>query len=129
MASYTTNLNLKKPSGSENVAIGDINNNMDTIDTAYGTLNSKSTPVYRKASQTITFSNGIANVTFSSGVNLLAVNAVGSGATTDTYCIAGWSRTSGQTNYSIFLKTNASTSMNCDFIFTTDALSTDITIT
>ena len=43
MASYTTNLNLKKPAGSENVAIGDINNNMDTIDTAYGTLNSKIT--------------------------------------------------------------------------------------
>lgn len=41
MASYTTNLNLKKPAGSENVAIGDINNNMDTIDNAYGTLNSK----------------------------------------------------------------------------------------
>ncbi|MBO7662989.1 MAG: hypothetical protein J6U01_06425 [Clostridia bacterium] len=40
MASYTTNLNLKKPAGSENVAIGDINNNMDTIDAAYGTLNS-----------------------------------------------------------------------------------------
>lgn len=43
MASYTTNLNLKKPAGSENVAIGDINNNMDTIDQAYGTLNSKVT--------------------------------------------------------------------------------------
>lgn len=40
MASYTTNLNLKKPAGSENVAIGDINNNMDIIDNAYGTLNS-----------------------------------------------------------------------------------------
>ena len=39
MASYTTNLNLKKPAGSEAVAIGDINNNMDTIDQAYGTLN------------------------------------------------------------------------------------------
>ena len=39
MASYTTNLNLKKPAGSENVAIGDINGNMDTIDTAYGALN------------------------------------------------------------------------------------------
>ena len=41
MASYTTNLNLKKPAGSENVAIGDINNNMDIIDNAYGTVNSK----------------------------------------------------------------------------------------
>ena len=40
MASYTSNLNLKKPSGSENVAIGDINTNMDLIDTAYGNLNS-----------------------------------------------------------------------------------------
>lgn len=38
MASYTTNLNLKKPSGSENVSIGDINNNMDTIDQAYGNM-------------------------------------------------------------------------------------------
>ena len=36
MASYTSNLNLKKPAGSENVAIGDINNNMDAIDAAYG---------------------------------------------------------------------------------------------
>ena len=38
MASYTTNLNLKKPSGSENVAISDINGNMDTIDSAVGAL-------------------------------------------------------------------------------------------
>ena len=43
MATYTSNLNLKKPAGSENVAIGDINNNMDAIDTAYGTMNSKFT--------------------------------------------------------------------------------------
>lgn len=41
MASYTTNLNLKKPSGSEAVVIGDINGNMDTIDTAIGALNNK----------------------------------------------------------------------------------------
>lgn len=39
MASYTTNLNLKKPAGSENVSIGDINSNMDAIDQAYGELN------------------------------------------------------------------------------------------
>lgn len=41
MASYTTNLNLKKPSGSEAVVIGDINGNMDTIDTAIGALNNQ----------------------------------------------------------------------------------------
>ena len=40
MATYTSNLNLKKPAGREHVAIGDINNNMDAIDQAYGTLNS-----------------------------------------------------------------------------------------
>ena len=37
MASYTTNLNLKKPDGTENINIADINNNMDTIDAAIGT--------------------------------------------------------------------------------------------
>ena len=41
MASYTTNLNLKKPAGSENVSIGDINGNMDAIDTAIGNINTK----------------------------------------------------------------------------------------
>lgn len=38
MASYTTRLNLKKPSGSENVSIQDINGNMDIIDNAYGAV-------------------------------------------------------------------------------------------
>ena len=41
MASYTTYLNLKKPAGSENVSIGDINNNMDLVDTAYHTLSNQ----------------------------------------------------------------------------------------
>lgn len=39
MASYTTNLNLKKPAASEKVSIADINGNMDIIDTAYSTVN------------------------------------------------------------------------------------------
>lgn len=33
MASYTSHYNLKKPAGSEKVQIGDINGNMDTLDT------------------------------------------------------------------------------------------------
>ena len=41
MATYTTNLNLKKPAESENYNILDWNNNSDKIDTAYGTLNSQ----------------------------------------------------------------------------------------
>ena len=58
MASYTTNLNLKKPAGSENVAIGDINGNMDTIDSAYGTLSDQiaSIPVIKTNSFTDTTS-------------------------------------------------------------------------
>ena len=39
MASYTPNLNLKKPAGSEAVVIGDINGNMDLIDTAVNAAN------------------------------------------------------------------------------------------
>lgn len=57
MASYTTNLNLKKPAGSENVAIGDINNNMDTIDQAYGTLNSKINGIFVRYETTISTSS------------------------------------------------------------------------
>ena len=34
MATYTTNLNLKKPAYSDARDIGDINDNMDAIDTA-----------------------------------------------------------------------------------------------
>lgn len=34
MATYTTNLDLKKPAGDENMNINDINGNMDTIDNA-----------------------------------------------------------------------------------------------
>lgn len=36
MATYTTNLNLKKPATSDYVSIADINDNMDAIDTAIG---------------------------------------------------------------------------------------------
>ena len=53
MASYTTNLNLKKPAGSENVAIGDINNNMDTIDAAYGTINSTIATIVVSSTETV----------------------------------------------------------------------------
>ena len=41
MATYTTNLNLKKPAGSETASITDINDNMDLIDTAVGALQDK----------------------------------------------------------------------------------------
>lgn len=76
MASYTTNLNLKKPAGSENVSIGDINNNMDLIDNAYGPLNAK---VLKKTTKTgTTSSNG--NVNISMGVDqydIISVSYVG----------------------------------------------------
>ena len=75
MASYTTNLNLKKPAGSENVAIGDINNNMDAIDAAYGTLNSSlnkkpdyfTTTLSANTSKTLTLSNNSRAVLYTIG--------------------------------------------------------------
>ena len=39
MATYTTNLNLKKPEGTESQQIADINDNMDTIDAFVGLQN------------------------------------------------------------------------------------------
>ena len=38
MASYTPNLNLKKPAGTEDINVADINGNMDILDTAIKTL-------------------------------------------------------------------------------------------
>lgn len=38
MATYTTNLSLKKPAQSDKIRIADINNNMDMVDQAIGDL-------------------------------------------------------------------------------------------
>ena len=38
MATYTTNLNLKKQAQSDKIRIADINNNMDDIDAAFGAI-------------------------------------------------------------------------------------------
>ena len=38
MASYTTNLDLKKPAQSDKIRIADINGNMDDIDAAFGAI-------------------------------------------------------------------------------------------
>ena len=59
MATYTTNLNLKKPAGSENVSIGDINNNMDTIDSAVGTLNDQIASI---STGTLSSETGVTNI-------------------------------------------------------------------
>ncbi len=66
MASYTTNLNLKKPAGSENVAIGDINNNMDVIDQAYGALSDQI------AKQTIAISGVTSDHTIDTNSSLIS---------------------------------------------------------
>lgn len=42
---YTTNLNLKKPAGTDNVKISDINENMDTLDSNIKTLQDKALTV------------------------------------------------------------------------------------
>ena len=42
MATYTTNLGLKKPAQSDKIRIADINNNMDDIDAAFGDVGNTS---------------------------------------------------------------------------------------
>lgn len=42
MATYTTNINLKKPAQSDKIRIADINNNMDDIDAAFGAIGNDS---------------------------------------------------------------------------------------
>lgn len=74
MATYTSNLNLKKPAANENVNIADINSNMNLIDSAVGNLQSAigSTKFVRKycasgSSLTFTFSDSCAFAAFCSG--------------------------------------------------------------
>ena len=77
MASYTTNLNLKKPAGSENVAIGDINNNMDAIDQACGSLiNGKANKAYLVSST----SGTTHEITFPNSAKCIVVGVGGSTA-------------------------------------------------
>lgn len=42
MATYTSNLDLKKPAQSDKIRIADINNNMDTIDSTIGAIGTRS---------------------------------------------------------------------------------------
>ena len=80
MASYTTNLNLKKPAGSENVAIGDINNNMDIIDNAYGTLNSRFThKAFEDTITTNTYGEAITSLSLNNVNAIIAIRATVSG--------------------------------------------------
>lgn len=71
MASYTPNINLKKPTTSEYYNVLDENSNKDKIDTAIGTLNSKLGQVAFKkgslpsnATATFTIPNGGRNIIF-----------------------------------------------------------------
>ena len=41
MATYTTNLNLKKPASTDQYNVADMNGNMDTLDSAYDNLEKK----------------------------------------------------------------------------------------
>lgn len=90
MATYTSNLNLKKPAANENVNIADINGNMNLIDSAVGNLQSAigSTKFIRKncasnASLTYTFTNSCAFVAICSGAASTAKLIVLGNCTTD----------------------------------------------
>lgn len=64
MATYTTNLNLKKPAASEKVSIADINGNMDTIDSKLAVAQFVKKTISANGSITFTFSGYSAFVVF-----------------------------------------------------------------
>lgn len=68
MATTTTNLGLKKPAYSDSADVKDFNDNMDTIDTAVGTINDKIANMFVQKSAT--FSNVAAEAGASITVDL-----------------------------------------------------------
>lgn len=62
MASYTTNLNLKKPAQGDPIRVADFNNNADTIDSTFGAIGNTSV-----ASQLSTLSSKINSKTLTGG--------------------------------------------------------------
>jgi len=71
MASYTTNLNLKKPAGTEDVSVLDINGNYDILDDAVGnscifiTISSLSALPHTVSNSKITANHRITDVVLS----------------------------------------------------------------
>ena len=61
MSSSTTNLSLTKLTGSENFSNTVLNANWDKVDNGYGTLNSKTTPLYKETNGSAT---SVANATW-----------------------------------------------------------------
>ena len=71
MSSYTTNLNLKKPAGEEDVSVLDMNSNYDILDAAVGnsciyiTISSLSALPHTVANSKITANHVVSNIVLS----------------------------------------------------------------
>ena len=104
MASYTPNYNLKKPADSDSYDIADANGNMDIIDGALNTLNSKIETVTVSSSTTIKslVANGTKRFTATSssvftdfpGTNtryypIISIYKSGNNAQIDSSCVSG----------------------------------------
>lgn len=98
MASYTTNLNLKKPALTDGASIADINGNMDAIDAGVAlktqaikniTRNGTTFTATRCDNTTFTFTQQDNNTTYSAGTDLslsgTTFNHANSGVTANTY--------------------------------------------
>lgn len=79
-------------------------------------LNSKITPVYCM-SESILFTNGVCNLTFSKDIYVLQINAVADGET-----IIGFTRINGQTGYRIEAKGTPTRGILCDIYYTENVL-------
>ena len=75
MASQTTYYNLKKPATSDPAAIGDLNDNADTIDSTLNSLNSQKAASKVVVTATLTASSYSVSATAASGYSLTGVKA------------------------------------------------------
>lgn len=77
MASQTTNLHLIKPALNDPADIGDINDDMDIIDAAYGALNSQISNLNSKVviTATLTASSYSVSASAASGYSLSSIKA------------------------------------------------------
>lgn len=110
MATYTENLNLKKPDLTDPASIGDINNNMDIIDEAISNLLE---PYQYDMSVTVGASSQTAfDVPFKSGKTMDdVVGIVQANVGNNNLVVKGWALISG-TGVRFYIKNFASTSQS-----------------
>ena len=114
MATYTTNLNLKKPTTSEMYNVLDWNDNSDKIDSAVGTLSSQ---IANPANVAYTSVTGTSQSAFESALTT-ALNGMGTGETRVCPAYANYSQSLTNGGQGVaFLVKQTSTVWWCFLVF------------